>query len=287
MKNFIFSVCEETGLKYRSSSPVSGGDINSAFTVDTNQGSFFLKINSASLYPNMFVKEAEGLEALQQAALLRVPAVIAKGERDGRQYLLLEWLEKRQASNNSWVQGAEGLAQLHQLTHPCFGWNSYNYIGSLVQNNNYCETWAEFYATQRVMPLVEKLYNSRLFSKADTDAIHKLCQRFEDIFPEERPALVHGDLWAGNFMAVSSNNPATVNIQPSLFDPAVYYGNREMDIGMSLLFGGFSQTFYDAYNSVFSLAGEWQGRVHLTQYIPCWCMLSYFQAVILIVVVIS
>jgi fructosamine-3-kinase len=269
MTNYIKLICEAQGMQYLDSRRIGGGDINHAYTVDTNSGRFFMKLNSASQFPSMFVKEAEGLKALQQASSLKVPEVVAMGELEGQQYLLFKWLEKTGTSKTFWEQLAVGLAQIHRITDSHFGWTSYNYIGSLVQTNEHKTSWKEFYSSQRILPLAEKLYNYTALSKADVMAAEKICDRLEEIFPDENPSLVHGDLWAGNFMAVQSTGKrSSMEVMPSVFDPAVYFGNREMDLGMSLLFGRFDPYFYHVYNEIFPLEKHWQERLTLTQLYP-------------------
>jgi fructosamine-3-kinase len=265
--NNIHKICEANGMHLINSTSVSGGDINRAYSIRTDKGSFFLKVNSSVKYPHMFAKEAEGLRALQQAHSLKIPEVVATGEFEDQQYLVLELLEKASASDNFWNIFAKGLSSLHRITHESFGWHTSNFIGSLKQNNNMHLTWEEFYKTQRIIPLVKKLFDNGDLSKADVGNAEKLCNRIDQIFPDEPPALLHGDLWAGNFMAVKSTNSVT-GVAPSIYDPAVYYGHREMDIGMTLLFGGFDTSFYSAYNSFYPLEKEWRKRVPLTQLYP-------------------
>ena len=265
MNKIIQSVCGLHDLKYRSLTPVSGGDINSAYAVDTTEGKLFIKLNSASDYPGMFKKEAEGLNALHKATTLKIPTVIAYGEIQDQQYLILEWLEKSSPSSNFWQQFAEGLVQLHKTTHTHFGFLSSNYIGSLVQENKQTGTWAEFYETQRIMPLTQKLFDERSFHKEDVQNAERLCSKLGYIFPSEPPSLLHGDLWGGNYMAVRNS---TSDVLPSIYDPAVYYGHREMDIGMTLLFGGFNNRLYETYLSLFPLESDWRKRVSLTQLYP-------------------
>jgi fructosamine-3-kinase len=110
------------------------------------------------------------------------------------------------------------------------------------------------------------VYNKKQFTKTDVQFAEKLCLRFVEIFPEEQPALLHGDLWAGNFMAVKASN--SNSCVPSIFDPAVYFGHREMDIGMALLFGGFDSRFFEAYDVLYPLEQNWRQRVPLTQLYP-------------------
>ncbi len=278
MTKRINQIVADNNLEYINCTTVIGGDINTAYYVETARGKFFLKLNSETDFPDMFEREAEGLKALQQATWLKVPDAAACGKSDGQQYLILQWLEKAQPSTGFWECFAEGLAQLHSITNEQFGWVSSNYIGSLVQQNKYSTSWPEFYATQRIMPLVEKLFNESILSKTDVCSAEKLCTHLSEIFPAECPALLHGDLWAGNFMAVKNNRDlphlqlvaglSDSEVISAIFDPAVYYGHREMDLGMSLLFGGFDSRFYEAYHSFFPLENNWRKRVSLTQLYP-------------------
>lgn len=264
MNATITNICQQAGLQLYNAVPVSGGDINHAYRLDTTGGTFFLKINDAVKYPNMFDKEAAGLNQLRQAAGLYLPKVFATGLLGNQQYLLLEWLNKGATGEGFWNNFAAGLAGLHQITHVHFGsWDS-NYIGSLVQPNQPAATWPLFYAQQRIMPLARLLYNTQAFDKTDVAAAERLCTRLDQIFPEEPPALLHGDLWAGNFMSVQHGG----EIMPAVYDPAVYWGHREMDLGMSLLFGGFDSTFYTCYNEHLPLQAGWRQRVPFTQLYP-------------------
>jgi fructosamine-3-kinase len=264
MNSIIQTICELNHLQCSNCSVVSGGDINDAYALNTSEGRLFLKINDAAAFPQMFSKEAEGLQALQQASLLKVPGVIANGEEAGKQYLILEWLERASPPSNFWQQFAEGVAQLHQIGNDTFGWSSFNYIGSLQQQNNEETSWTLFYASHRIMPLVKQLFDKKLFAASDVIAAEQLCKRLDDIFTIELPALLHGDLWSGNFLCVENNGVSA----PAIFDPAVYYGHREMDIGMSLLFGGFDNSFYDFYSDCYPLEKNWRQRVPLTQLYP-------------------
>ena len=254
----IFDRC---GLSVDHYHPVSGGDINEAFCLYTCQGKFFLKINSAALYPRMFESEAAGLQTLRKTAAVKVPAVLTFGEVGQHQYLLMEWLEKGAMSQGFWKSFGRGLAELHTETTSHFGWNEDNFIGSLRQTNTRCNTWSEFYGEYRLRSLAKCLYNTGAFSSADNKLLEQVLKSLPSLFPDEQPALLHGDLWSGNFMVEQSGVPA-------IFDPAVYYGNREMDLGMTRLFGGFDPQFYTAYNQHFPLEKGWERRVTLTQLYP-------------------
>jgi fructosamine-3-kinase len=247
-------------LKITSSQSIHGGDINEAFCLHSGNNKFFLKINDAARYPEMFKREKEGLDALRNAGVLKIPEVIKTGEINNTQFLLLEWIESENPLSAHWENFGRGLAKMHQQAQPFFGWHNDNYIGSLAQVNDNCNTWPEFFIKNRIIPLVKKLYEKGSFSKSDVDIADRFCLSADSLFPEEPPALIHGDLWSGNFI-ITGNNVA-------LIDPAVYNGHREMDIGMSKLFGGFPQLFYDAYNEIYPLEKGWEERLKYSQLYP-------------------
>lgn len=254
----IFNDCHLAVTHYE---PVHGGDINRAYCLFERDAKYFLKINDANQYPKMFEKEMNGLNALSNNCTLIIPQVIKCGIVEQQQYLLLKWIEKGSPKKDFWEQFAEGLATMHKKQQPFFGWEEDNYIGSLQQQNKKYASWNLFYAECRVMPLANKLFEAGAFTGKDVRTAEKLCEKFNELFPAEPAALLHGDLWSGNFMV-------TANGYVSIFDPAVYYGHREMDIGMSKLFGGFVQRFYDTYNEIYSLEKDWMKRLQLTQLYP-------------------
>ena len=255
-------------LQIKSHQQVYGGDINQTFQLQTNIGAFFLKMNDGSL-KDMFEKEFAGLQLLYQTKTIKIPQPILYGEFENKIFLVTEFIQKGNASKNFWQTFAQQLAALHKHSNEKFGLDTDNYIGSLHQQNNFCNNWAEFYATQRILPLAKLAFNQNKFDGKDLAGTEKLCTRFNELFLEDKPALIHGDLWSGNFMSDE-------NGMPVIYDPAVYYGNREMDIAMSLLFGGFDKKFYDYYNESFPLQSNWKERVQLCQLYPLLVHLILF-----------
>ncbi|HEX7902615.1 MAG TPA: fructosamine kinase family protein [Chitinophagaceae bacterium] len=261
MKMLLQTISDANGLHLSRYDTVPGGDINYTYCLHGADTRYFLKVNDAHRYPGMFEKEANGLNALHKHTSLRIPTVITAGISGTQQYLLLEWIEKGSPQNDCWKNFGAALALMHQQPQKNFGWQEDNYIGSLIQINTKYETWHLFYAACRIIPLVKILADTAVFSKQDIARATLLCNKLDQFFPEEPPALLHGDLWAGNYIVTTKGDVA-------LYDPAIYCGHREMDLGMSKLFGGFDPRFYEAYNEVYPLEKNWQQRLPLTQLYP-------------------
>jgi len=247
---------------------VFGGEINQTFVIETNAGKFFLKMNDSAT-PDMFEKEKEGLLLLGGTNALDVPLPLTAGQHGQTSFLLMGWIEKSSPTKNFWQQFGYGLASLHRQTNPFFGLAEDNYIGNIPQQNTATTNWADFYAECRMMPLMHKALQQQKCSVADVEAAERLCGRFAEVFPPEQPALLHGDLWGGNFMPGGKG-------QPVIYDPAVYYGHREMDIAMTMLFGGFDKLLYQYYNEAYPLQQGWQQRVPLCQLYPLLVHLVLF-----------
>jgi fructosamine-3-kinase len=261
MQAWTIAVETTLGESILHSTPVHGGDINACYCAETATSRYFIKTNSASRYPAMFLRELEGLEALARAFAGVVPQPLAAGEEAGQQWLILPWLEKGHAGPGFWEKFGQQLAALHRHSNNAFGWPEDNYIGSLIQKNDRSQSWGEFYASMRIMPLVQQLAAQGALTQADLHLAESLCHRLETCFSAEPPALLHGDLWGGNFMVTDTG-------QAAIYDPAVYFGHREMDLGMTLLFGGFDARFYAAYREAYPLEAEWKDRIPLTQLYP-------------------
>ncbi|NSL91036.1 fructosamine kinase family protein [Chitinophaga solisilvae] len=248
---------------------VHGGDINETFRIATNEGYFFLKMNDAKKYPDMFAREFAGLETLRGAQALHVPQPLAHGIVSGKSYLITELVIKGSAVHDFWEDFATGLARQHRKTQPHFGFPAANYLGSIRQFNTPYSSWSVFYAFNRLMPLARMAYDQHIIDKDMVQQVERLCRLLPQIFPQEAPALLHGDLWSGNFM-VGAQGRACV------FDPAVYYGNREMDLAMTRLFGGFDTKFYYAYQAAWPLLPGWQQRIGVCQLYPLLVHLVLF-----------
>jgi fructosamine-3-kinase len=257
----LSSLIQQLGLHPTRVSPVHGGDINQAFKVFRGEQAFFIKINEAAAFPGMMEKEARGLEALQKESLFKIPKVDAVGEWEGIQYLVLKWLAPAHRQADFWQRFGAALAHQHLQKQTAFGWTEDNYIGRLPQSNRTYANWTDFYLQERIRPLVQLLVDRKQFSTGLPDRLEKLRTVIQQEFPTEPPALLHGDLWSGNISCTGDG-------YPTIFDPAVYAGHREMDIGMTQLFGGFDSSFIEAYQHYYPLENHWRKRLPLTQLYP-------------------
>ncbi len=202
----------------------------------------------------MFSKEANGLDLLASAKALKTPNVLSFGTIENNSYLLLEYINSGKKLVDFWGNFAIGLAKQHQKTQKTFGLEEDNYIGSLPQYNNSDSSFlVNFYIENRLEPQFQLAAKNGFSFK--TDAFYK---NLSSIIPEEEPALIHGDLWNGNFMISAKGNPC-------LIDPAVSFAPRELDIAMMHLFGGFSEELFSTYHEIFPLQKNWKDRIDLFQ----------------------
>jgi fructosamine-3-kinase len=238
-------------------STVSGGDISSAWRLATASGDLFIKTGPASS-AEMFVAEAEGLTELASTGAIRVPEVIASGQTELSAYLGLEWMSFERANAATERLFGEQLAALHQTTQNRYGWHRNNTIGLTPQENTWRDNWLDFFREQR-LGFQLRLAADNGYSGELQQRGRQLLKRLPVYFDVVQPAasLMHGDLWGGNWGCSGG--------QPVIFDPAVYYGDREMDIAMTKLFGGFGADFYAAYESSWPLQDGHQERQHLYQ----------------------
>lgn len=270
-KSLESTLTSERGQKVKitDTCPIGGGCINEAHLVHTDSGRFFIKYNSSSAFPGMFEKESEGLNLLAETKTIDVPEVIATGETGKYAYLLLQFVESGTKKSDFWSDFGTRLAALHQHSAENFGFKHDNYIGSLTQSNLPHPDFISFFIGQRIGPQLKTARDKGEINHNDIKYFESLFKELPNIFPPEKPALVHGDLWSGNLM-VSANG------LPCLVDPAVYYGNREADIAMTELFGGFRPDFYDAYNHSFPMEKGWQKRMDILNLYPLLVHVNLF-----------
>ena len=256
-------ISEVTGEKFQVNNrrQIGGGCINQGYAVSDGQHTYFVKINQASLV-DMFEAEVLGLRQMLETETIRVPKPICWGTASNSAYLVLEWIELgRDGGTKAWKEMGRQLAAMHKWTPPNssvkeaiterFGWHRNNTIGSTPQINTWVSDWAEFFAEHRIgyqLKLARRKGGN--FSQGEV-LVKAIPELLADRQPQ--PSLVHGDLWGGNAAF-------TVSGEPIIFDPAAYFGDREVDIAMTELFGGFPATFYRGYNEVFPLDSGYERR---------------------------
>ena len=206
----------------------------------------------------MFDAEVDGLNELRSAAEIRVPDVIDCGVANGESYLELEWLHLERPGRDAEGCFGEQLAKLHRHTQSQFGWFRDNTIGLTPQKNDLSDDWIEFFREHRLGFQLE-LAVANGYDEQLSGPGAELSARLPELFGDYEPqaSLLHGDLWAGNWGCVDG--------EPVVFDPAVYYGDRESDIAMTMLFGGFGRSFYDAYERTWPMAPGHERRLKLYQ----------------------
>ena len=220
---------------------VGGGSINATYHVTTSRNQhWFCKINDARRFPDLFVLERQGLALLEATRAIRIPRVIACEIVDQDQLLVLEWIPEGLRSNDFLRRFGEELARPHRHTDAYFGLDHDNYMGALPQSNTQSSDWVDFFIHQRLQPQILLAVDKGLLNATHRQQFQRLYKALPGIFPPEPPALLHGDLWSGNFLCDAAGGPV-------LIDPAVYYGHRSMDLAMTTLFGGFERPFYEAY----------------------------------------
>lgn len=252
---------------------VSGGNINTSAQVFSSEGVFFIKWNqlegSDGEQPDMFASEARGLDLLRQTDALHIPQVIGYGRLLDKAYLILEYIDPGTPGKQYWETLGQSLAVLHSHTQPSFGLNFENYIGSLPQTNTPTASGYDFFFEHRLLPQAGLALYKGLLSRPTYDALLRLREQLPNLLPNERPALLHGDLWSGNVLVNEEG-------QPALVDPAVYYGFREAELAFTKLFAGFDDRFYEAYHETFPLQNGFNERVAIYNLYPLLVHVNLF-----------
>lgn len=246
------------GERVMNARPVSGGDISSAYRVDTATGQYFLKVNNAPFALEMFYSEQEGLQAIEESKTIAVPHVHLAGSINGQAFLLMDLVESKRPNLSDYQRLGSQLAGLHQCSQADFGFSSDNFIGSLPQQNHPHTNWAEFYWFERILPQLQLALRDGLIQSQMIPEEERAITLFREISGDIKPALLHGDLWGGNYLIATDGTPY-------LIDPAVYYGHSMVDIAMSRLFGGFGAEFYDAYHEIIPQSTHYDTQIELYQ----------------------
>ncbi|HET8803210.1 MAG TPA: fructosamine kinase family protein [Aequorivita sp.] len=233
---------------------ISNGTGGLVYHLKTSIGERILKMQSKPEFFNVLKAEKIGLQTLKENSRFKIPEVFAQGKIGETDYLLMEFIPNGKPIAHFWEIFAEMLADLHRNSTSYFGFSERNYIGSLPQFNLKENTAAEFYINQRLKPQF-KLASENGFSFKNLENVFK---NISSEIPEEKPALIHGDLWNGNYLIDEKGFPV-------LIDPAVCFGPREMDLAMMRLFGGFPEKFFSTYNEIFPLPEGAEKRIKLWQ----------------------
>ena len=249
------AIAQHSGTPFtaRSASPVGGGSIHRAWHLQDGLRHYFVKTNELAAAP-MFAAEARGLQALSAAGAVRTPAVVTCGSSASQAFLVLEFLALGALDRQSGARLGAALAELHRRTGESFGWPEDNFIGATLQRNATHASWPHFFGDRRLRPQLHLALKNGM-DRTLANKGEAVIERCGGLFIDYRPAasLLHGDLWSGNAAQTSDGMPV-------IFDPACYYGDRETDIAMTELFGGFPASFYAAYRAAWPLDPGYETR---------------------------
>ncbi|MBW2286951.1 MAG: fructosamine kinase family protein [Deltaproteobacteria bacterium] len=239
---------------------VGGGDVAEAFRAELDDGATVFAKTHPDAPPGFFATEAAGLAWLREAEAAPVPEVL--GVSDDPSLLILEWIECGNSARNTEAEFGRTLAALHATGAPCFGREDRRPTGSRGLPNEPCDSWVEFYATKRLLPLARLAARERALPHTSIRDLEAVAARLAELAgPPEPPARLHGDLWAGNRLVDTGG-------VSWLIDPAAHGGHREFDLAMMRLFGGFGEACFGAYAEATPLADDWEARVPLHQLAP-------------------
>ena len=249
--------------------PVRGGSINDAWHIGASGQQYFCKVNASSRFPGLFQREIEGLLLLESTGVIQTPSALQYFEWDDQQLLMMEWIEPGVTNDEFWKIFGRQLADLHNYTSDTCGLESDNYMGSITQTNRPDKSWVDFFREQRLENMVDRNVNR---GRLDADHLRKfesLYNKLPLLFETGSISLLHGDLWNGNFLVNRDSLPV-------LIDPAVYYGHRCMDLGMTMLFGGFDPIYYQAYNYHSTLPPNYKEQCDICNLYPLLIHLELF-----------
>lgn len=253
-------IADLVGGRVVSTRPVSGGDVNTAFRIEFEDRVIFAKTHPDPP-EDFFSTEAASLGWLRMANAVPIPMTIAYADSEPA-FLALQWVQPGEALRDTDADFGRALAYLHRSGAPSFGRDDKRTTGSRRLPNQPCDSWAEFYATQRLLPLVALATEADALPPSTLRDVEKIVDRIEILAgPREPAARLHGDLWGGNRIVDTEG-------RSWLVDPAAHGGHREFDLSMMRLFGGFSEQAFAAYDEVFPLLDGWTKRLPLHQLAP-------------------
>lgn len=252
MRELLTKIAQDAKIELRSAKQLHGGDINKTYLLETTSEKLVIKINRKHRFPEMLQREAEGLEKLRETNTFYIPEVFKVGEHHQFQYLLLSYINSHQASDYSEL--GEQLAELHKHSKADFGLNEDNYIGQLKQSNSTETSAVDFMINQRLLPQL----NLALQKKYDLKQIDSFLKQIENLIPEQKSSLIHGDLWSGNYLYSKKEGFC-------LIDPAISYSLKNFDLAMMKLFGGFSAEAFESYYEILPEAQEEENHLDVYQ----------------------
>ena len=228
-------------VKIEGVKPLSGGDISKVYLLETDTERFVCKVHAGESAQHLFQSEKKGLEAIAKTKTIATPKVYHFEALENGAFLLMDYIESKSPNTSDMERLGHHLAALHiNGTSNTFGWQTDNFIGSLHQSNKVHDQWSTFYVQERLLPQIKLACNQKLLTFEEVPSEEKLLEHCESFLAVVKPSLLHGDLWSGNFLISTGGTPF-------LIDPSVYFGHPEVDVAMTRLFGGFSNSFYAAY----------------------------------------
>jgi protein-ribulosamine 3-kinase len=246
-----------------------GGNFNLAVRLRVKNKEFFIKWTQGE-HKGLFDAEAKNLQTIQATGAIPVPSVLGVGTLDEKEYLMMECIESTDKQANYWQDFGEKLAHLHHHSNPLGHGLAYsNFIGAAKQENDWMANGIQFFIINRLKKQVDLALYDRKITPEMGDDFQKLYERLPDLLPNETPALIHGDLWAGNAMV---NEQGLV----TLVDPCCYYGLREAELAFTTMFGGFDTAFYEAYNATFAIEKGFHARIPLYNLYPLLVHVNLF-----------
>jgi protein-ribulosamine 3-kinase len=245
-----------------------GGNFNLAVRVRIAEGHFFVKWNNGE-HEGMFEAEARSLELLRSTNTIHVPRVVSFGRRPDGDYLLMEFVPSATQKPDYWTDFGAKLSALHANTHQYHGLSFNNYIGALPQNNRPMIDGIEFFVERRLRVQVGLALYERRIEANTKETFERLYEKLPSLIPNEKPALLHGDLWSGNVMTGSDG-------YVSLIDSSAYYGLREAELAFTTMFGGFDSSFYESYYASTPLEKGFGERISIYNLYPLMIHVNLF-----------